>query len=222
MPINKFMISFLTLVLVSAHAAVACDWPNHLEPITPYDVYGTGYEQCVYETLVWDCSPEAWMIARPSFRSEYAIVLRKTPTGDSSEPHYTLEYAIAQQPIWNDRKAEGGQLEVDLRRNVTVDRQIVNQDPATTEKLLSTWRAVIEQTAYGDNECMGLDGETYDFYVHFDLFGGTWSPKTEVPRLMVESGQLLIEYVTATKVEEREKITDRLRRLLDKLSDEVE
>lgn len=189
------MLGFTALLLTLSSNANSAESPNHLQPVVPYNHGGDNYYRIVFNTLIKDVLPEAWMLVRPSFRPEYAVILRKASANDTNITEYALEYAVVEKPIWNWKDVGGGQYALDLQDDVKVERQTVRFPETEAEELISVWQAVVKQTKYADKVWVGRDGVSYDFYVQPALFGGTWSPESGAPLLMVNCGELLIQYV---------------------------
>ncbi len=91
--------------------------PNHLEPIPPYhplDIDDTShsYGQAVFTSLIgkgW--SPSLWMIERPSFSREYAVMLWCTVEYDPNDTRplgrreikrrqWVIEHVMPKEEIW--------------------------------------------------------------------------------------------------------------------------
>jgi hypothetical protein len=60
--------------------------PNHLVPIPAYDQ--DGYDQAVFHALIGGGLPKLWMVCKPSFSPEYAVILRAEPLN----PKHTLPH----------------------------------------------------------------------------------------------------------------------------------
>jgi hypothetical protein len=91
--------------------------PNHLEPIPPYDpldIHDTShsYKQAVFTSLIgkgW--RPSLWMIERPSFSREYAVMLWCTIEYDPNDTRplgrreikrreWVIEHVTPKEKIW--------------------------------------------------------------------------------------------------------------------------
>ncbi len=217
----RILLGVLTWLAISSLGVFAKDELNHLEPVPAYDHSRTDYEQTVFKALIDDNWPDAWMIVRPSFRPEYAVVLRKVSEESGDSVRYELEYAEADQQIWNWREAGDGTQVIDLRKDVAVTRQTASLPTGCAERLMETWHGVLLQTTYAAKDWVGLDGIMYEFYVRPDIFGQTWSPKSGMPRMMVDCGELLIAYVAGDD-ESREITLRMIVDLLTKLRDEID
>lgn len=212
-------ILLLVLVVIATVPGVGSETPNHLEPIRrDVNVSLSGYDQLVFRTLVREPEPVAWMIVKPSFFPEYAVIL-SINAPDSAEPYYQLQHAVVREKIWSYKKVDKKTLELDLKSDVGVDRQAARLSAEAADQLIGAWSAVLKKTrpADRDKRWAGLDGVTYEFYVSGDLNGKTWSPKSGVQKLMVDCGELLIEYVKA-----EDKARDELIQRLSALCGEIQ
>jgi hypothetical protein len=205
--------------LLAASSVSARDEPNHLEPIPAYDHWLDGYAQIVFRTLIEHRFPEVWMIALPSFRPEYAVILRRVEPEDSSEAYYELEYAIAEQPIWNHKDVGNSTYVHDFRDDVAVDRHLARLPVDVAHNLVDSWKFVVRQTRYAEEDRLVCDGVYYDFYASPLLFGETWSPESGIPKMMVDCGELLIQYVESAS-QDRTEILGQMQNLIRKLRDE--
>jgi hypothetical protein len=208
---TSVLFACMVLISIAAPSSSAGRGPNHLVPIPAYNYCCYGYEDIVRKTLIKDRFPEAWMMVLPSFTPEYAVVLRKVEPEDSTGVYYELEYAAAEQQIYNLMDVRDGIMDLDPRKDVKVNRQVTRLPNDLAANLVDTWKAIILQTKYAEDWPGGLDGEIYEFYVYCSYFGETWSPDSGIPKMMVDCGHLLIDYVKGSD-SDRPKIEDRLRR----------
>ncbi len=219
----KIYILFACIVLVftAAPSSPSDHTPEYLEPVRPYCGILGGYTNLVFRALIGDRYPEAWMIARPSFQPEYAVLLRKGDLKDSTGVHYDVEYAVAEQEVWHWKDAGDGTKTLDPRENVVVSRQVARLPDELATSVLDTWKAVILKTRYVEKDWIGLDGVTYEFYSSPDFYGQTWSPDSGIPKMMVDCGELLIEYAKGSD-SDRPKITDQIRELIAEMEKAIE
>lgn len=200
---SKVSIVIVGVLLALSSIVVAGDRPNHLVPIDAYDLYGKGYAELVFRTLVKDRYPKIWMIVRPSFGREYAVILKRVEPKDSSSIYYELEYARAEKKIWYRKDIGDGTKILDLRKDVDVERHVIRLQDNVAKNLVESWEAVLRKTRYAENDVLRIDGVGYEFYARsnhsfLDLFGQTWSPKSGIPKMMVDCGDLLIEIVKSS------------------------
>lgn len=208
----------LLVLSVLALSSNAGERPNHLEPLDPASY---AYDHLVYEKLLPKGLPLAWMLVKPSFFKEYSVTLVLiTEDSEAGEDSCQLQYRIVKEKIWGHKKLGDGQMELDLKYDVEVELQTAILPMYAAGLLLDTWEAVLRKTRYPDERDIGLDGTTYEFNSSF-FYGKTWSPKSGVPKLMVDCGELMIEYVKADE-EKREKCLTRLNHTLRKLQEELE
>lgn len=217
------LVAAVGFLLVAASFLVAGDRPNHLEPIQAYNhlQFLDEYYHLVFSTLVKDYRPSIWMVVEPSFRPEYAMILREVVSEDSTETFFELEYAVATEPIWNYDEHEDGTLEPDPRRNANVERKTARLDQEVARDVIGSWEIVLKQTRYAEKDWGGCDGVTYKFYASPDIFGQTWSPDSGVPKMIVECGELLVRYATSGDSEQNDlldqisKLSAELRKAVD-------
>lgn len=219
---SKAITTLAVVLLIAATCALAGDTPNHLEPIKPhaYTQFLNEYYELVFTKLVGDCSPSIWMIVEPSFSPEYALILRKVLSDDSTESYFQLEYSAVNEPIWNYDKNEDGTLELSPKRDAIVERKTARLDQKIARDVIDTWEIVLKQTRYAEKEWIGLDGVTYKFFAHPEFFGQTWSPESGTPKMMVECGELLIRFVTSDLADQRD-LLGRISELTAKLREKT-
>ena len=73
-------------------------------------------------------------------------------------------------------------------------------------EIKKAWSHVLEQTRYDENPVFGFDGTTYDFFIHDSdrgrmFLGSTWSPESGSPKMLVQLGELLVEYAKRDPIE---------------------
>ena len=207
---------FLSLLIPKVQAN-----PNHLEPIPPYDsldIDGTSdeYRQAVFTSLIgrgW--RPSLWMIEKPSFSREYAVVVWRTLEYDPNDARplssreikrrqWVIEYVAPKEKIWR-YKAEsrdtrppknvGGRVPespLDIRVTKDVERHRVPITAEFAKVVQEAWLSTLQLTRYaeGGKRGLGLDGTTLEFGCG-DLFGQTWSPTTGLPAMLTDLGRKL-------------------------------
>lgn len=195
--------------------------PNHLEPIAAYDP--DGYDQAVFNALIGKQRPVLWMVCKPRFRPEYAVILRTEPLNPTAQSpslwdqtrKWTLEVATATQPIWHWKDYSldyHGPLELDLRRNVKVDRKMLEIDRSFAQEIGKAWEGVIRKTRYAEKRWRGFDGVTYQFYYDYGYFGETWSPDTGVPAALVDLAEHLKNVVESGAGKRKALLAEALRK----------
>ena len=178
--------------------------PNHLEPMAAYDP--DGYGQAVFQSLIGKDPGELWMIGRPSFGSEYAVILRHEVTyANPEEPFdstissekWVVERVEAKKKIWRWKDLEGGGMELDIH----VTKDVIRQSSEVTKEFASTmfsaWWSILRRTRYPDEDYRGLDGVTFQFYCHYNLFGEVWTPRTGLPNMLTDLGHRLADVAKA-------------------------
>jgi len=172
--------------------------PNHLEPMAAYDP--DGYDQAVFQSLIGKDPGELWMIGRPSFGPEYAVILRHEVTyANSDEPFdrritsekWVIERVEAKKQIWRWKELDGGRMELDIHPTKDVIRQRSEVTKDFASKMFSAWESVLRRTRYPDEDYRGLDGATFQFYCHYNFFGEVWTPRTGLPIMLTELGHHL-------------------------------
>jgi hypothetical protein len=197
---------------VALFTASACAQrnPNHLEPIPPFD--SDGYDEAVFHALIGGGSPQLWMICQPSFLPEYAVILRSEPfnlkadhLASPDEPQkWILEIATASKPIWHWKEyppGHTGAVELDLQRDVPVERKRLEIPEPAAKAFTRAWDAVLRLTRYPDADYRGADGVTYQFYSHYNHFGEIWTPQTGLPADLTALAHRLIKLVDSSPKE---------------------
>lgn len=178
--------------------------PNHLEPMAAYDP--DGYDQAVFKSLIGKDLGELWMIGRPSFGPEYAVILRHEVTYSNPEEPFdrtissekwVVERVEAKKQIWRWKDLEGGRMELDIH----VTNEVIRQSSEVTKEFASTmfsaWESVLRRTRYPGEDDRGLDGVTFQFYCHYNLFGEVWTPRTGLPNMLADLGHRLADLAKA-------------------------
>ena len=179
--------------------------PNHLEPITPFD--SDGYYQAVFDSLIGKEPSVLWMICEPSFKPEFAVVLRKvpaktastTPVGSEKKQEWYLEEVSAARQIWHYKEYPAnytGTIELDLLKNVKVDRKRLKIDESVADTLEEAWTSVTRKTRPNNGNYLGTDGVTYLFYSD-GHYGGTWCPEVGLPAALVDLSNCLIKLLNS-------------------------
>lgn len=190
---------------VSAEAErVAPRGPDHLVPIEPFD--DSGYSEAVFKSLVGGERARLWMIVRPSFQPESAVVLRAGavyPDGSDPANHaveesgYILEHVEAKAAIWRYKDVSANEMELDIHVTKEVKRNFTGVPADLADVVSKAWAAVLKETRYPKEDQLGLDGVTYQFGWETVFFGETWSPQGGVPQLMARLGEKLGELAKA-------------------------
>lgn len=178
--------------------------PNHLEPVPAYEP--DGYDHAVFRSLIGEDPGELWMIGKPSFAPEYAVILRHEVTYANAEKpvertiaseKWVVERVEAKKQIWRWKDLGGGRLGLDIQvmKDVIRERSEVTQEFAS--KMISAWKSVLRRTRYTNGEYRGLDGTTFTFYCRYDFFGEVWSPRTGLPNMLTELGHRLADVAKA-------------------------
>ena len=184
----------------NAQGAEAPTNPNHLEPMQAYAP--DGYDQAVFRSLIGNDPGELWMVGKPSFSPEYAVILRHeikyAKPGDFLDrtiesEKWIVEYAVAKNQIWRWKEVGGGRTELDIH----VTKDIIRHRAEVTKefglKIFAAWEAVLRVTRYPDADYRGLDGVTIQFYCRPNLFGEIWTPNAGLPKMLTKLGGKLAD-----------------------------
>jgi hypothetical protein len=195
--------------------------PNHLEPVPAYAP--DGYDQAVFRSLIGDDPGELWMVGKPSFSPEYAIIIRheiKYRKSDDPFEHkiqsekWIVEHTEAKKQIWKMKKVGGDRLVSGFHvtysvMDIHVTKDVIRHRAEVTEEFSSlmfdAWNSVLRKTRYTDIDYRGLDGSTFQFYCHGNLFGEIWSPESGLPSMLTELGRKLAE-VARAEAKDRSKL----------------
>lgn len=189
---------FLLASNLSGQAPQAFD---RLEPVPAYD--RLGYSQTVFQVLVREQMPELWMIVKPSFSPEYAVVLGRVWSEEIPRKliRYELRWVRAKKPIWHqERIGNTNSFRVAPLKDPGIEERTVEFPPEATSQISKAWSRIIRESRYPSSLHAGVDGVTYEFYAHYNLFGTTWGPQSGAPAMMVELGEALIDYVQANPI----------------------
>ena len=179
--------------------------PNHLVPLPAYDP--DGYDQAVFQSLIGDDPGELWMIGKPSFDPEWAVILRHEveyaksddPFGREIESEkWVVERVEPKKQIWQWKEIEGGRSVLDIQVTKDVVRHRTEVTKEFASQIFSAWEAVLRRTRYPAEDYRGFDGATYEFYCRYNLFGEVWNPRTGLPRMLNELGLHLADVATTT------------------------
>jgi len=173
--------------------------PNHLEPIPFSD--DTGYRHAVFASLIGAAPASLWMIERPSFSAEYAVILRReveydpndtrpTPLRRVTREQWFVVRVIAKDQIWRWKHADNNRLVLDIRptEDVEIHCTPVTKDFAQT--LEQAWWSVLQLTRAPKESYRFLNGTTLQFGCGY-LSGEIWSPKSGLPAQLAELGRNL-------------------------------
>lgn len=209
------------IVLLARPGLMQRKGPDYLEPIVAQGGDSDGYHELVRTTLLADRKPELWMIARPSFSLEYALMLTRADARDSSSSgHYEIVYAVVAQKIWHWKEVGSGHVMLDLRRNVQVIRKGSIVPDSAAESFRRTWVTMLSQVQASKEGTIGMDGVDYEFFASPNLFGKTWSPGQGAPGKLVELSDLLVKFTEAFQPE-ADDILHRALVLSKKIQDQI-
>lgn len=189
----------------------------HLEPIAPYDP--DGYNQEVLQTLIGDSLGELWMVAKPSFNPEYAVIIRHERDAenivDYMEKRFTvdrwlLQFRKVERQIWANRGKPA----------TTTDFQ-VEIDVAFASRIKDVWAKVLEETKYEGAVGPTIDGVCYQFYCGPALFGEVWTPPGGIPRRLADLGDKLGE-LARSPADQRRALTEQILKLVADLQHRIE
>jgi hypothetical protein len=193
--------------------------PNHLEPIPPYSPLDTddtlhSYAQAVFTSLIgkgW--LPEMWMIEKPSFSREYAVIIRVLANGpndprppEGTPRRWVVDYVAPKEKIWRWKEVSGDGVSPDanptntrrggtwsvpdIRPTKDVERHRIEVTEDFAKVVYRAWLGTLLLTRYGEDGRTGMDGTTLEFCC-VDLLGQTWSPETGLPAMLADLGRKL-------------------------------
>ena len=170
--------------------------PNHLEPISPVDM--TNFRDIMYKTLIHqDHLVKYWMVDRGVMGSPPSAIMLRKKTNLKGETEWTLEYAVAQEALKAQLIFIDKEFVIHKLIN-KVKRYEVKVSADFAHKTQKAWKDVLKQTRYANTFWKGLDGVTYDFG-SFPYYGTTWSPKSGLPKQLVELGKTLMLLTKTTQ-----------------------
>ena len=210
------------LVMSGAATSIALADTSILTPLAPFGADSPGgYDTVVFETLIGHNYTDGWMLVKPSFRPEYAVLINrkldnvKAGTTVDVIP-FQAEVVTVKDMIWNFIQVSPTKWSLAIRKEVPVERTRVNLSNADAESFLDAWFSGLRCVRYQDDSSQGNDGVTIDFHSK-ERYGSTWSPNDGVALLMMNSGHCLKRYVTSTELL-RPGIMDECRKLNSILS----
>lgn len=175
--------------------------PNHLEPIPPYDLMGIGYNQAVFTSLIGKGSASLWMIERPPFSRECAVILRceieydpndtpQAPVRKVKRTQWFVEHVAPKEMIWRWKPMEDRHNALDIRPTEDVERHHTYITEDFAKALQEAWLSTLELTRYAEHGLPTPDGTTLQFYCG-GLFGQTRSPNAGLPAMLADLGRKL-------------------------------
>lgn len=171
--------------------------PDHLVPSPPFSI--DDYHEKVARSLTGDDSSSAYMIAH-SYPFEYAIIIsttkRSANRGDSNQ--WIVKYVVAQERIWNWVTADSGGQIPSIKVTDKVEKRIAPIPHSDATKIIKAWESVLKNTRYPQQESkLDMKGGTIlQFYCkQGGYFGQTNSPNMGTPKMLVDLGERLKDYV---------------------------
>jgi hypothetical protein len=201
-----------------------------LTPIPPYGTTGTTdrYEQIVFDTLIGNRYCDVWMIVRPCFTREFAVLItRKLVDGMPMDKlPFEVQLVLPEQMIRRQILKLDGKMYVDPLKNVPVARETSDISDADANSFITTWFRGLREVRYDDPPAVSTlairatDGTSYDFHAseryEYERYGQTYAPTDGVALVMTQSGECLVRYVKAS-LKERENVMQDCRKINDKL-----
>lgn len=179
--ISKYMPLIFGFIYLSQMIEMKAN-PNHLEPVPAYDL--DGYDQAVFSSFIGKRRPALWMIVKPSFESEYAIILDR-----GLEPgQWNIEYAVAKRSIWRWKKIDSGARILDIHPTNEIEKHCLIVPDNFACQIKNAWLSVLKQTRYPIKDYRALDGVVYQFYCEDYYFGEIWSPTSGIPKMLSDLG----------------------------------
>jgi hypothetical protein len=173
--------------------------PNHLEPIRAYDHFG--YDEAVFKSLIGEASASLWMIERPSFSREYAVILRREVEYDSNDTRpaplkrvtreqWFVVYVTPKEMVWRFKRIDNYREELDIRATEDVETQCIPVTRDFAQTMEKAWWNVLQLTRTSADHDQGPDGTTLQFCCGY-LSGEIWSPETGLPAMLADLGRKL-------------------------------
>jgi len=175
--------------------------PNHLEPIPPYHPIDSGYGQTVFTSLIGQAWASTWMIERPSFSREYAVILygrheydpngtRSAERREAVRTRWVIEHVAPRKMIWGSKPFGdlGSGFDVQPTPDVEKHHAYITKDLA--EVVQEAWWGTLALTRYAEQSPRRPDGTTLQFYCG-GRFGETRSPGSGLPAQLAELGRKL-------------------------------
>lgn len=155
------------------------------------------------------------MVGKPSFSAEYAVILRhEIKYAKSDDPFefqkiesekWIVEHVEAKKKIWRWKEIGGGRSVLDIHVTKDVIRHRVEVTKEFSSKMFDAWKSVLSKTRYPDADYRGLDGETFQFYCHHNMFGEIWTPNAGLPSMLTDLGHKLAE-IAKVEGQDRQKV----------------
>ncbi len=185
---------------------------DHLIPVSfaRYADSGSYVMPAYCDSLIDSKSPpDVWMLAEPAFWAEYALVIRASLPTEPTLPgkQYRVEYNFADPPVWSAS---------DSTYPIRIGRMAALLPDSVALRLIAIWRSVVRETRKEKETSIGADGVTYIFFAEPNLLGQIWSPESGTMKKMVDSSDLLVEYVKGSPSEQSETL-NQLLNLLEKI-----
>lgn len=231
---NRSVIFLLFLVLVPV-GSLGSDLPDHLEPFLPAYFDQSNFDEyyaTVHKSLIGEKSGlKLAMVTRLAFFSENAVVIREITVLDTLRYH-RIEFAVADPMIW---ALMNGHAKMDStvrwEDQIQIDRKRESLPDSLYILIRKAWRGALLQTRFSEHFNLGLDGFSYEFFlwpertVRFNelqnlMAGHTWSPDHGVPKMLVELGSMMAEYVLCT-VPERVEVSEKIGKLAREIIEEA-
>lgn len=201
---GRWLPIILGLVMAGGVTPIAVADTSILTPLVPFGVNSPGgYDAVVFETLIGHSYTDGWMLVKPSFRPEYAVLINrkldnvKAGTTLDAIP-FQAEVVTVKAMIWNYDQVSPAKWNLVIRKDVPVERTRVDLSNAEAESFLDAWFAGLRGVRYQDDSSPGNDGVIFDFHSK-DRYGSTWSPNDGAALLMINSGDCLKRYVTSAE-----------------------
>lgn len=173
--------------------------PNHLEPIPIWDDFG--YCQAVFKSFIGEVPASLWMIERPGFSREYAVILRREVEYDPNDTRpapvrrvvgeqWFVVHVTPKEKIWQLKRIDKTHMDLDIRptENVEIHCTPVTKDFA--QAMEEAWWSVLQLTRTPKGYYRGPDGTTLQFCCGC-LSGEIWTPRSGLPAMLADLGRKL-------------------------------
>ena len=170
------------LMLAVRSTAASLAFTSVLTPLPPFDSEDPeDYNAVVFRTLIGNKYTDGWMVVKPSFFPEYAVVINRNLTNAKAGMSldaipFQAELVTVKTMIWNYDRTAGGSWTLAPRKDQKVERARVDLSTADAASFLDGWFTGLGGVRYRDELSLGNDGVTFDFHAK-DRYGSTWSPE---------------------------------------------
>ena len=190
--------------------------PDHLVPPTlNTEDYQVSYHNQLKANLRLDAPCLALMLVKPSFESEYSLLLQgdgnTASIKDSKSFSLTLTKAVGS--IWESMPWNNDD---EKQRKVTVKISTAPISPALAARMHGLWNRMISRAHKPTHPNTTFDGVSYEFATAIGRGEAQNPSQRNSPALLTDLGECLVQYCQAPE-EEREEILKEINKAADAL-----